>query len=129
MKMKPEEIAAEIGERIAETEKVTAEDLEAAERALETYPDSVELWCLRGDLIQLSDEDNSYELKDAEASYIKAKELDPEDPEPYESLGFYFDAILGDPAKAEPYFRKAIKLGAGESAHQGLAEVLAQLRS
>ena len=126
--MKPDEIAAEIGERITETEKVTAEDLEATERALETYPDSVELWCLLGDLIQLSDEDSTYEFKEAETCYIKAKEIDPEDPEPYESLGFYYDSILEDPAKAEPYFRKAIELGAGESAHEGLADVLAQLR-
>ncbi len=129
MKEKPEEVAAQIGETVTKKDCVSAEDLELVERALEAHPDSVELWCLRGDLIQISNDEGRYRLEDAEASYTRAAEIDPEDPEAFESLGFFYDAICADPGKAEPFFRRAIDLGAGESAHEGLAEVIAELKS
>lgn len=125
----PEEIAAQIGENVDRNNRVSVKDLELVERALKAYPESVEFWCLRGDLIQVSDGDGRYLLEDAEASYLKASEIDPEDAEAFESLGFYYDAICADPEKAEPLFRRAIELGAGESAHEGLAEVIAALKS
>jgi len=129
MKDKPEEIAAQIGQTVSKNDCVCAEDLELVERALEVHPDSIELWCLRGDLIQISNDEGRYRLEDAEASYTRAAEIDPEDPEAFESLGFYYDAICADPGKAEPFFRRAIDLGADESAHEGLAEVMAELKS
>lgn len=96
------------------------------EAALEESP-SAELWILRGDAIQLS-EGNTYTLAEAEQSYMRAVELEPSLPEPYESLGYFYLAVMNDAANANTFFERAIALGGGESALQGLEEAVSELR-
>ena len=95
------------------------------EAAVEESP-SAELWILRGDAIQLSEGD-TYTLAEAEQSYMRAAELEPSLPQPYESLYFHF-AVKGDAAKAKTFFERAIGLGGGESARHGLEEAVLELR-
>src|SRR5688572_12935984 len=77
------------------------------ESALEFYGDSLRLWCLRGDLIQLAPETSPYTLEDAKASYEHALAGSPEAAEPHVALGYLLDAVYDDPASAEPHFRQA----------------------
>jgi Tfp pilus assembly protein PilF len=121
------EIVETVRAQFAGEEPPGPEALRMVEEGLESFPKSVRLWILRGDLIQLSSDEASYCLEDAMTSYQKASECDPENGEPYESIGYFLDAVMDEPAKAEPYFRKAIALGRTESAADGLARVLAQI--
>ena len=85
--------------------------LDAVDEALRQHPDSTRLWCLRGDLIQLSDDvDDGRELADAQRSYERALQIDPECLEAVEELGHFLDAVMDDPKSARPYFRHAAKL-------------------
>ena len=107
-------------------EGATPEILREIEAALEESP-SAELWILRGDAIQLSD-GGAYTLADAEQSYARAAELEPSLPEPFESLGHFHFAVMDDAARAKTFFERAIALGGGESARQGLEEAVSELR-
>ncbi len=120
-------IANVIRRQITGLREVPAVLLEQLEVGLRRFPESVDLWLLRGHLIQLGADDPRWSLQDAELSYIKAADLSPSNPEPFEELGYFYDLVLDDPARAEPCFRRAIALGAGESAETGLHDVLAQL--
>ena len=105
---------------------LTSEVVKRVDEALEKFPSSPALWCLRGDVIQLSD-DIDYVLEAALNSYKKAIELDPNNAETYEEIGHFYNAVNDAPATAESYFRKAVALGGGESSKRGLAGVLAEL--
>ena len=106
----------------------TSAGLRLVDQALAEHPTSAGLWNRRGDLIQLlEDEAEPYSLADARTSYERARAVDPTDPQAYESLGYFFDAVAGRLGEAEGMFRKAIELGAGPSSWAGLARVLAQL--
>jgi tetratricopeptide (TPR) repeat protein len=107
--------------------EVPVEVLELMEKAVADYPDNDELWCWRGDLIQMASLEANYELDDALKSYKRALEINPSNAEAYESVGCYEDAIMSNPASAESSFRKAIELGAGQDSYYGLARVLAEL--
>ena len=121
------EIIETVRAQFAGEEPPGPDALRMVEEGLRSFPRSARLWILRGDLIQLSDDDRSYCLDDVPASYQKALECDPENGEAYESIGYFLDAVMDEPAKAEPYFRKAIALGRKESAAEGLARVLEQV--
>lgn len=123
----PDEYMERIHENLMKNQKALPGDLEMIETAIREYPDLAELWILRGDLVQLSDHDDRYTMKDAESSYLKAIQLEPDDPEGYESLGLFYDAVMADPVQAKPQLEKAIALGAGDTAHEGLAEVMDQI--
>lgn len=123
----PDAFRAAILDEVVREERATEASLALIDEALRRFPDSARLWCLHGDLLQLCVDDEERGLEQAGDSYLKAAELAPGDPEPYESLGHFCDAVLDDPQQAAEYFRKAIALGAGESAREGLAEALAQL--
>jgi Flp pilus assembly protein TadD len=123
----PEAFRAAILDEVVREERATEASLALIDEALRRFPESVKLWCLHGDLLQLCVEDEERGLEQAGDSYLRAAELEPANPEPYESLGHFFDAVMDDPQQAAEYFRKAITLGAGESAREGLAEALAQL--
>jgi tetratricopeptide (TPR) repeat protein len=99
------------------------EALRLVEDGLCAFPKSAKLLCMKGDLIQLSDE-LRYELADALLCYQQAAEIAPESPEAFESLGFFFDAIESDLNRAEIAFRKAVELGGGPHTYAGLARVL-----
>jgi tetratricopeptide (TPR) repeat protein len=110
-----------------EEDEASVEALNLAEAAVAAYPSSTKLWCLRGDLIQLGTSEAGYELEDALRSYERALTVDPHCAEAYESIGYFYDALMDDPQSAEPSFRKAISLGAGVDSYCGLARVLAEL--
>src|SRR5487761_2152402 len=93
--------------------KVSAEMLSLVETALTSFPGSSKLWCIRGDLIQLSDLETGYTLNDALESYQQAASSDPHCAEADESIGYYYDAVMNDPHMAIPAFRKALSLNAG----------------
>lgn len=122
----PQACREHIVAEVLRDEVATAATLALLDEALLRFPTSAALWCLRGDLMQLASED-APPLDEVVESYLKAAELEPGNPEPLESLGHFYDGVLDDPAGAEPYFRRAIALGAGSTAEQGLAEVLEQL--
>ncbi|MCL5274628.1 MAG: hypothetical protein M1434_07770 [Chloroflexi bacterium] len=107
--------------------KVSTEMLSLIETALISCPQSTKLWCIRGDLIQLSDLDAGYTLNDVLESYKQAAASDPDCAEAYESIGYYYDAVMNDPHMAQPAFRKALSLNAGVDTYFGLARVLAEL--
>jgi hypothetical protein len=83
---------------------------------------TAELLILRGDLIQLSDA-APYELEDAARSYEEAARLEPENPEPLEELGHFFDAVVPDYQKARAYYLAALRCGAGEACAAALADL------
>jgi tetratricopeptide (TPR) repeat protein len=113
---------------IGSRHQASSAGLRLVERALAEHPQSSRLWNRRGDLIQLLDENlGSYSLEDARDSYERARAADLNDPEAYESLGYFFDAVDEQLDEAERMFRKAIELGAGAGSWVGLARVLAEM--
>ena len=106
--------------------RVTPTALEIMHKALTQYPDSPALWCLRGNLIQLSD-GCEFSLADAKDSYLQAIALNPDYAEAYEELGHFYNAVDENLTKSEEYFRKSIALGGSEESEKGLADVLEQM--
>lgn len=111
--------------------RIRAEDIRRVEFALAEHPRSAALWNARGDFIQLHDgppeELDRWTLDEALASYQRATQVAPNDPEAFESIGYFYDAVEDRPADAEAPFRRAVELGAGDVAAAGLARVLAEL--
>ena len=106
----------------------TRATLDLIEAALREYPHAPDLWCLRGNMIQLGDESwDDYALDAAQDSYRRALEESPDYAEAYESLGWFFDAVEDNPSEAEPFFRRALEMEAVPGAFAGLARVLAEL--
>ena len=83
---------------------------------------SAELWILRGDALQLSDDDDDDVIEEVESSYRQALELDPNSADAYESLGHFLFSVHDDAGASIEFFRRAITLGAGASAREGLKE-------
>jgi len=112
-------------QEIAKAKRVSAETLAQIERELERFP-SADLWILRGDAIQLSEARN-YDLEDAELSYRKALDIEPGSADAYESLAHFILAVKANARDSLPLFRRAIELGAGLSAHEGLRAAITDL--
>ena len=72
-----DELAEAIRADVGVTGSVRVAHLLAIDEAIETIPASARLWELRGDLIQLAEEDDRWSIADAESSYLKAAELEP----------------------------------------------------
>jgi hypothetical protein len=87
-------------------ELAATDKFDLALRELETLVQSNKecacLWLLRGDLIQLSSGE-AFELKDAEESYRKAHELNPNALEALESLAHFYDIVDPKPLEARKY--------------------------
>ena len=115
--------------RVAREGVASPDDIDAIDDILEAEGASVELLILRGQLIQLVADGRPDELEEAFACYQEALELDPGSAEAHEEIGHFLDDVAEEPGEAVPFFRKAIELGAGPSAHEGLREVLSQLES
>ena len=92
------------------SDEVPLETIELADEAVRACPRSPKLWCVRGNLIELGPESSPHGLDEALRSYQRALEIDPHFSEGWEEIGHYYDAILGDQAGAQPYFRRAEKL-------------------
>ncbi len=87
--------------------------------------ETASLCVLRGVLIQLSDS-GTETLDDARASFERATQLAPDDPEGYEELGHYFEAVMPDRERAEAFYRLALARGAGQACQEALDELLAE---
>jgi len=117
----------DIRRRVAREGVTSPDDIDSIDDILEAEGVSVELLILRGQLIQLVADGRADELEEAFACYQEALELDPASAEAHEEIGHFLDDVAEDPREAAIFFRKAIELGAGPSAHEGLREVLSQL--
>jgi len=120
---------ADLKRRVARTGLASPSDIDAIDDILEAEGPSVELLILRGQLIQLVADGRPEELEEAFACYEEALELDPTSAEAHEEIGHFLDDLGDEPAEAVPFFRKAIELGAGPSAQEGLRCALDQLES
>jgi tetratricopeptide (TPR) repeat protein len=125
--MNEEEYIASIRNDFAKDEKTAGKLLDRVEQGLKLFPASAELWCLRGHLIQLSDGEE-YSLREAIESYQKAIAIDEGCLDAYEEIGYFYDAIEGDPKRAEPYIRKAVALGGDKRTRKALLDVLGEIR-
>ena len=117
----------DIRRKVARAGAAHPDDVDAVDDILEAEGPNVELLLLRGQLIQLVANGNADELEEAFACYQEALQLDPENASIHEEIGHFLDAEADDPAEAVIFFKKAIALGAGESASEGLRDALSQL--
>lgn len=81
-----------------------------ADKAIRAFPASSELWLIRGNLIQLGDEDCPYGLEEAATCYQKAVEINPDYVEAWEEIGHYYDIIEPNKAISLKAFQKAEEL-------------------
>lgn len=115
----------EIG-KILEGEAKTQDILRAlwlVDQALDVDPDSIALWCLKGDLLLLIAYDDSEEIEEAERCYRRVIHLDPRGWDGYESLGWFQEFLRGDLEMAEAYYLEALGLGGGPDSFLGLARI------
>ncbi len=100
-----------IRKALPENGRASSRHIGLADEALRQYSDSTRLWCLRGDLIQLSDEvDDGRDLSDAQRSYERALTIDASCIEAHESLGYFLDAVMLDAKRARHHFDQAARL-------------------
>ena len=118
---------ADIRKRVAADGAATPDDIDEIDDLLEAEGPTVDLLILRGQLIQLLPDDDPDAADEAFACFQEAVELDPSSAEANEELAHFLDDVADEPEEAEPFFRRAIELGAGESARDGLRDVLSQL--
>lgn len=126
--MTEEEYISLVGSTVQAEDRVGNEIIALIDEAVSLYPQSSALWCLRGHLIQVGEDDMEYELSEALSSYTKAIEVDPSCAEAYEAIGYYYDVVDYDPEKAMVAFERAVELGAGVDSYVGLARVMAELK-
>lgn len=119
----------ELRRRVSRLGTARPEDIDVLDDILEAEGPSAEMLILRGQLIQLVADGREDELDEALACYQEAIELDPSSADAHEEIGHFLDDLADDPAEAVPYFRKALELGAGPSAQEGLESALSQLES
>jgi hypothetical protein len=98
--------------REGETSK---EALALVDSAVQVFPDSAKLWCMRGDLILLGPADIPYELEEALTCYERAVSIDSHFAEGYEEIGHFFDAVMPNPKRARRAFRKAASIRAARN--------------
>jgi tetratricopeptide (TPR) repeat protein len=118
---------AELRKRVARDGEATPEDIDRIDDILEAEGATVDLLIFRGQLIQLVADEDPEALDEAFACYQEAVELDPTSAEAHEEIAHFLDDVADEPEEAEAFFRKAIELGAGDTAREGLAQVLGQL--
>jgi Tfp pilus assembly protein PilF len=117
----------DIRRRVARQGCARPEDVDEIDDILESDGPSVDALILRGQLIQLVAEGNPEELEEALACYQEALALDPGSATAHEEIGHFLDDVAEQPDEAASFFRKAIQLGAGASAEEGLREALSQV--
>jgi tetratricopeptide (TPR) repeat protein len=116
-----------IRKRVAREGTAVPADIEELDQILEADGPSAEILILRGQLMQLVADEEPDALDEALACFRDAIELDPASAEACEELAHFLDDVADEPEEAEVFFRRAIELGAGESAREGLRDVLSQL--
>ena len=86
--------------------QVCLDHIALADEAVQHYPSSTQLWCIRGDLIQLGSADSPHELGEALSSYRRDLEIDPTCAEAYEEIGHFLDAVEGQLEEAKQCFKE-----------------------
>jgi tetratricopeptide (TPR) repeat protein len=119
----------DIRRRVARRGLASPDDIDAIDDLLDSEGPSVELLIVRGQLMQLVVDGGEDELEEAFACYREALDLDPNSALAHEEIGHFLDDVADQPEEALPFFRRAIALGAGPSAEDGLREALSQLES
>jgi tetratricopeptide (TPR) repeat protein len=119
----------DIKRRVSRLGEASPDDIDAIDDMLEAEGVSVDLLILRGQLIQLVAGAGDDEMEEAFACYQEALDLDPGSAAAHEEIGHFLDDVADRPDEALPFFRKAIELGAGPTAEEGLREALDQLGS
>lgn len=113
---------AEIRAKLKEASLSLDDALALVESELAVAP-SAGAWNLRGDLIQLA-ERSPQSLEDVRLSYEQAMALAPADPEAYESLGHYYDAVDPQQELARHFYLEALSRGAGEECRIALSALI-----
>lgn len=62
----------------------TAETMDLTLKALEDYPNSEKLWVMRGDLLQLVNYDDGFDLSESKKCYKRAIEINSQSAEAFE---------------------------------------------
>jgi len=100
--------------------------LDVADQAVQACPFSPELWCMRGELIQLAEK---HPLEESLRSFMRAIEIDPAFARAHQLVGEYYDAAKDQPETALPWYERAIVLGGDVDAYVGRARAIAQTRT
>lgn len=82
------------------------EALTQVDKLLEANPLAAQLHLLRGQLIQLQDENTPYSLEDTEQAFQRAAELDTTYFDAIVELMHFYDAVCPDAAKAIEYAKQ-----------------------
>ncbi len=98
--------------RMQDNDAVLLETISIADEAVSAFPQSSQLWCILGDVIQLGPEGSPHSLDNALMCYQRATEVDPQCIEAWESLGHFHSAVLDDESKAQGFFSEAERLRA-----------------
>ena len=103
--------------------------LAEVDRLLKNWPDNPHLLTMRGNLIQLQEDDQGPTLKDAKLALQRAADLDEESPRTLIELGHFLYAGEDDAKAAAKCFAMAIRLCKRllKEALTGQAKVLAEL--
>ena len=88
-------------------EETSLEIIEFADEAVQKFPDSEELWILRGHLILLAGEDCPHDLDEALKSYKNSVEINPNFIKGWEEIGHFYDAVMPDKKLSKRAFDKA----------------------
>jgi hypothetical protein len=89
-----------------------ARALELTAKILEGEPECPYLLVLQAVLIQAQDTDTPFTLRDAEASLLRAVDVEPGYLLALEELAHYYDAVEPDADKARSYARRYLERGA-----------------
>ncbi len=110
-----------------EEKEISFETLKLVEDAIQEFPDSSKLLCIKADFIQLSCEENPYELSDSLRAYKRALEIDPNCAEAFEGIGYYYDVFEEQYELAREAFEKALEIEERLESIIGLARIRAEL--
>lgn len=100
--------------------------LQKAVEATRRYPESAQLWRLRGDLLKLANCDRDQAGLGPLQCYEMAVTLAPHHAEIHQAIGDYYDRCVGDLCAAERAFRMALDRGGTRATFAALARVLAE---
>ena len=84
--------------------------IELADAAIRAWPSSAPLWTVRGDLLQLVDNETGYPLKEVGRCYREAIKADPRYAEAYEELGRFLAETMDNRRKARRFLDRARRL-------------------
>lgn len=96
--------------RPTDTDQALLATIALVDDAVRVFPQSPRLWCIRGDVIQLGPDGCPHNLEDARDCYHRAIDIDPQFVEAWESLGYFYHAVLDDEVGAARFFSEAERL-------------------